>query len=246
MSPKPANTDTLRRYILGETSEADSDAIEREYMAREESLSAVAEAEDDLIEDYLAGRCTPDERARFESHYLASPLHAHRVAVARALHARRSRGRSRSRFVPLALAASVLIGLVLGAQVLRSRVSSGRAAINRSSAISLSIPAVSVRGEGETPTVPLGDGSRPVELRLEQSGAELPSPPYEAVVRSVEGNEVWRGPAPYTPATAGALPAFVATIPPGTLAPGDYVVVVTGGSAAGEQLQRSYFRAVAP
>ena len=38
-----------------------------------------------MIDDYLAERLTADERKRFDQHYLASPLHRHRVATARHL-----------------------------------------------------------------------------------------------------------------------------------------------------------------
>jgi hypothetical protein len=38
-----------------------------------------------LIDDYLAGQLTPVEREQFDRHYLASPVHQHRVAVARQL-----------------------------------------------------------------------------------------------------------------------------------------------------------------
>jgi anti-sigma factor RsiW len=40
-------------------------------------------AEDELIDDYLDDRLTADERARFERHYLATPDHQARLAIAR-------------------------------------------------------------------------------------------------------------------------------------------------------------------
>jgi hypothetical protein len=75
----------LRQYLLGDATEDESTAIEREYFDRDESLQAVSDVEDDLIADYLEGRLTSDERDRFERHYLASARHRTRVAIVRAL-----------------------------------------------------------------------------------------------------------------------------------------------------------------
>src|SRR6476660_898995 len=58
----------LRRYVLGTLTEPECDAIEREYFAQEDALDRVTAAEDDLIE-----------------HYLSTPCHRRRVAVARAI-----------------------------------------------------------------------------------------------------------------------------------------------------------------
>ncbi len=43
------------------------------------------ELENRLVDDYVRGRLTPPDRARFERHYQASPIHRQRVAVARKL-----------------------------------------------------------------------------------------------------------------------------------------------------------------
>ena len=45
----------LRRYLLGQADEAESERIERDYLAREDALDAIDEVEQDLIEDYLEG-----------------------------------------------------------------------------------------------------------------------------------------------------------------------------------------------
>lgn len=75
----------LRLYLLGGLPEEECTALEEKYVRREEALDRVRGAEDDLIDDYLAGRLTADERRRFDSHYLASPVHRHRVAMTRQL-----------------------------------------------------------------------------------------------------------------------------------------------------------------
>jgi hypothetical protein len=81
---------SLRAYLLGTLSDAEHDAIEHEYFDRTDALDRVGAAEEDLIDDYLSGQLGAQERAQFERHYLASPRHRTRVALARALRQRAS------------------------------------------------------------------------------------------------------------------------------------------------------------
>jgi hypothetical protein len=75
----------LRRYVLGSATDAECDAIEREYFDRAEAADRMSAAEDELIDDYLSGHLDGGERQRFERHYLRTPTHRRRVAVVRAL-----------------------------------------------------------------------------------------------------------------------------------------------------------------
>jgi hypothetical protein len=75
----------LRSYLLGGLPEEQSTALEETYLRDEETLESLQAAEYELIDDYLDGRLTPDERERFDRHYLASPVHRHRLATARRL-----------------------------------------------------------------------------------------------------------------------------------------------------------------
>jgi hypothetical protein len=85
--------------------------------------------------------------------------------------------------------------------------------------VALHVPLVAVRGEGATPTAHLGPGAgaQALELRLEQGAA---TPPYTLLLRTVEGQEVWRG-------EAAEQPTF--RIPATGLAAGDYVAELTSG-----------------
>src|SRR4029453_17878285 len=76
-----------RRYLLGQLSEEEAEALEDGYFASAEALEQVWGIETDLVDAYVAGELAPEERSAFESHYLASPLHQDRVASARALRA---------------------------------------------------------------------------------------------------------------------------------------------------------------
>jgi hypothetical protein len=74
-----------RRYLLGEASEEECAVLEQEYFERQEVLDRIAAAEDELIEDYLAGQLTTADRARFERSYLSAPQHRVRVETVRRL-----------------------------------------------------------------------------------------------------------------------------------------------------------------
>jgi hypothetical protein len=75
----------VRRYLLGEASDEECEAIEREYFKDESALSHVESEEEALVEDYLAGHLTVHERDLFEERYLASPVHRRRVEAIRRL-----------------------------------------------------------------------------------------------------------------------------------------------------------------
>lgn len=77
--------DELRRYLLGTLPEAEAESLEDAYFADRETLERVRGAEDDLVDDYAAGRLTPDESRRLEHRWEASPRQRERLLVARAL-----------------------------------------------------------------------------------------------------------------------------------------------------------------
>ena len=75
----------IRRYLLGLLPQAEAKALEEEYFARPDVLERIRGVEDDLLDDYAAGRLGPDEKRAFESRYLGSPRLRDRVLAARAL-----------------------------------------------------------------------------------------------------------------------------------------------------------------
>ena len=86
--PLDVVTPEIRRYLLGDLDAADAAALEARYVGDAWLLDEIRAAEDALIEAFLDGRLPPAERARFTSHYLASPVHRDRVATARTLRER--------------------------------------------------------------------------------------------------------------------------------------------------------------
>jgi uncharacterized coiled-coil protein SlyX len=107
--------DEAVRYLLGESSEADREAIEQRFFQDETLSDEIACVEDDLVDAYVNGRLTAGERGRFEQGYLGPPERAAKLAFARALQRRLAEPDrtmalgSRSRW-PLSLAAAVFFG----------------------------------------------------------------------------------------------------------------------------------------
>jgi hypothetical protein len=83
--PPALDSRSIRRYLLGDLPEADAIALELQYFADPEALEQVSAVENDLVDDHAAGRLEPAERARFDQHYLASPRHRRRAAIAAGL-----------------------------------------------------------------------------------------------------------------------------------------------------------------
>jgi len=162
-------------------------------------------------------------------------------------------GRARPRrrltsFVLLAAAAAIVLAAVLGSvSYQRSRFVSAPHTVTSGTGevIAITLPAVLVRGEGETPTARIGNDARAIESRLERGDAQA-DPPFEVTVRTVEGMEVWRGAATALRGGAAAAGRLIATVtvPAVRLAAADYVVVLASGAADGGELQRYYLRVV--
>jgi anti-sigma factor RsiW len=74
----------IQRYLLGELAEADQTALEQEILIDRDKYDQVCAVENELIDSYLRGEMSRADRERFEGHYLASPLHCERVAIAAA------------------------------------------------------------------------------------------------------------------------------------------------------------------
>jgi hypothetical protein len=72
----------IRKYLLGELAEADQAALEQELLIDRGKFDRVWAIENELVDSYVRGEMSRADRKRFESHYLASPLHRERVAIA--------------------------------------------------------------------------------------------------------------------------------------------------------------------
>jgi hypothetical protein len=118
----------VRRYLLGLLPEAEADALEESYFGDPEVFDHIRGVEDDLIDDYVAGRLAPAAVAAFEAGYLVREPLRQRVEAARALHlaarpapARPAAARSPRWFGPLAFAAALAVAITGAVLALRAR-----------------------------------------------------------------------------------------------------------------------------
>jgi anti-sigma factor RsiW len=263
-----------RRYLLGETGDAERERIEQAYFADEAMLERMEAAEETLIEDYLADRLSPDSRNRFEREFLSLPHRRARVATIRALIAAaagadRAPGRGgfaarKSRAVrwaaPLAAAALVLIAAGVWREVGVSRGGRVKAndAVARSRAdasaplrgsvhtFAVSLLPAGTRSAGTTPDVVVPAGTDLVELRLAAEPGDVPFEHGRAVVRTVSGAEVWSGPVTSPSDRLAGIAASI-TVPAPRLGPDDYVITLFAVSPqdADREASRYFMRIVA-
>jgi hypothetical protein len=264
----------LRRYLLGDMADETCAALEQDYFTRRETFDGVWSAENDLIDDYLGGQLTPDDRSRFERYYLATPGHRDRVAVARELRAAALEGasavvdhESKAWWHPklgalhgwpdawkAALVAALVLLAVGGTWMFRSRPAPPPTALRTPSApgqvqappraspvvVSVTISPISVRGTDEAASLTIAPGTDLVILRLEGDSNGPALGRGRAVVRTVTGNEVWRGAAA---SESGTQPGAFAKveIPAGTLTPDDYIVELFGTGPAGRESEANRY-----
>jgi anti-sigma factor RsiW len=72
-------------YLLKELPEEELERFEDDCFAQEDWPEHLKLVEEDLIDDYLRGELTPEQRRRFESDYLTTDARQERVSVAAAL-----------------------------------------------------------------------------------------------------------------------------------------------------------------
>src|SRR5262249_36385120 len=156
-----------------------SDAIEQEYFRTDEALDTMTTAEDALIEDYLEGRLSSDDRVRFESHYLATDEHRTRVETIRRLSlmtgpatAPASSG-GNVRLLALAASLVAIAGAGVWIAFSQSRGPEPAAppvASPHATVFAFAVSPMTVRGNAETPALTVPPGIDLVELQFEASG----------------------------------------------------------------------------
>jgi hypothetical protein len=257
----------LRRYLLHRSIDDERDAIEQEYFGDEAGLDAAAAEEDALIDDYLTHRLSAGDRVQFERVYGSNPDRRVRVQLSRALNAAASSGSHipvgsrRWLYGSLAAAALVLFAVTVwvGQQPTPRPAADNAASSSTPPAVSIPAPQpdttpqnpaarvvavtlspIVVRSVDETSSVILPPGVDLVSLTLEGVGQSASTTGVRAVVRTVEGREVWGGDAVST-AVAASQARF--EIPANLLPPDDYIVTVYGLAGGQErELQRYSLR----
>lgn len=85
MTHNPKRDDLMSLYILGELSEQEQEAAEKEYFADDDYFAQLLFAEDALIDRYLRGELNERERAQFTKVFLSDPRKRRRVEAYRSL-----------------------------------------------------------------------------------------------------------------------------------------------------------------
>jgi hypothetical protein len=261
------DADRLRRFLLGTASEDERRQVEERLFGDEEFLAELEDGENALLDDYAHGRLPDAERPAFETRFLRTAAGRERVAFARAASRWPRAGASRWRVAAwLPQAAAVLLALstaVLGARTVQLG-RELREERNRSSARELDLARaaeaerspVAPPDASPAPAFVLGaGGSRGAEgapelaVPADEPAVRIaaPLPPgapqasYQAVLRTVEGALVWED--------AGLQPdrgQILLVVPREALAPGDYILTLSGRQEAGppRELSDHYLRVV--
>jgi hypothetical protein len=77
--------ETLRRYLLGQTAEAELSQVEERLMSDSDLYEGLLILEDEIIDQYVRGALSEAESASFERYFLQSPEHRQKLRFARAL-----------------------------------------------------------------------------------------------------------------------------------------------------------------
>jgi hypothetical protein len=257
----------LKRYLLGQMSEAEEARVERAYLGSDEALEELRAHEDELVEDYLANGLDAAENDRFERHFLASPGRLERLVFLRALADRAAaveaappaRRVARS-WVPVAagFAAVAVAGL------LAARAVGPRPPLAQSPTPAPALPAASAPGRpAPVASAPAATATAPatVSVRLRApalrgdvdvplvdpgGGAEVvlelpldPRDPYTAHRGRVTAPDGRDAfVSPWQPARGE--PTLRVTVPASALRAGRHVLVVEGAGTGGEEPVESY------
>ena len=76
----------FRRYLLGQASEEEQRAIERDLLADQEYFDQFLRCEEELIDEYACGAMIGADKECFERHFMVSPERRESVAFAQAMH----------------------------------------------------------------------------------------------------------------------------------------------------------------
>lgn len=77
--------EAIRKYLLGNLSQAEQEKLEERLMTEDDVFSQVLVHEDELIDEYLVGSLPAPERDAFEKHFLTTPERRQKLGFARSL-----------------------------------------------------------------------------------------------------------------------------------------------------------------
>lgn len=85
MSQQSSRQEVAKRYVLGTLSDAERDGLEQTYFSDNAEFDEIEIAEDELVDAYVRGKLTGDDRRRFEKLASSSKRLGERIAFAKVL-----------------------------------------------------------------------------------------------------------------------------------------------------------------
>jgi hypothetical protein len=252
--------DQIDRYLLGRLAGPDRQRLEERMFEDDTVWTAIKDAEDDLIERFVAGDLPPADLADFALHFALSPSRRERIEFARGLpralasvstpRPARAAAPPPSRTIRpgLAVAAALVVAAVwLGHE--RSDEPSGSAtpgAVSAAPSVPPMAPSAEpapadltlrgslVRGPGGTTMPRLALPPPGADVRIDAAVEGAAGATCAAALETVEGAALWKGSARV--AADGQTARVV--VPASVLAAGDYVLRVAPGQAGADRTAR--------
>jgi hypothetical protein len=255
------NDATVRQYLLGQAADFEQHQIEDALLLDDDARRQIAIVEDELIDEYLAGELTSDERSRFESHFLAHESRRRNLRFSQALHlyikehpeaapvrARKGGSMLWLRFAAVAAAVAIGVAVWIGySQRSRLNDSATNQPARTGSAIAptpvppvvLTLSPGLLRSGGQETVLKTRPAGPSIEVHLELPQEASGFAGYSAKLATVEGNEVWRQTGLRREGNHIQL-----SIPTSLLSRGDWRVALAGISPQGRTSEVSsyYFR----
>lgn len=85
MNAEPTNHERIKGYLLGQLPDDDGSQVEARLLTDREFYEELSILEDELIDQYLAGRLSVSDRQSFESYFVSSYERQQKIRFARAL-----------------------------------------------------------------------------------------------------------------------------------------------------------------
>ena len=227
----------VRRWLLGLLPQAESQSLEERFITDAALYEELFIIEDELIDDYLTGKLTVDERAAFESYFMNSTERQKQFRVANALRAfiddskqpiakqpviRAGVFRTPLVAVSFVVTALLIVAFVWLAFSLRAPATGGSATV-------VLLPSGLTRegGSVQTVTIPKGIEVLQFELRLFRKDFQK----YRATLLNADGNLVQKSDG-LTPTATGS-PSVTLTVKAAKIPPGEYQLKLDGAGADG-------------
>ena len=83
---RPTENEAIKSYLLGSLDQSRKTQLEQRLLKDAQLFEEVLIAEDELVDHYVAGRLSEEQRACFESHFLVSPGRVTKIQFGRAFH----------------------------------------------------------------------------------------------------------------------------------------------------------------